>query len=129
MRTSLLGLLLLLAPFVQGCAALFVGAAGGVLLSSDVLDHSVYVATLDADATRVWSSVKVTLSHTSLKPIETDEELRKAIAEVDGATVTAAVETYDLNRSVVRVSARKYGVNNGEIAKMVYDKIISDLED
>jgi hypothetical protein len=39
-----------------------------------------------------------------------------------------SVETYDLNRSTLRVSAKKYGVNNGEIAKMVYDKIIHEVD-
>lgn len=127
MRTTLLGFLLV-ATLLPGCLAVAGGIAGGVLLSSDVLDNSVYVAQLDSDAAKVWSSVKVTLNHASLKPIEADEDLRKATAEIDGAKVTAAVETYDLDRSVLRVSAKKYGVNNGEIAKMIYDKIIADLE-
>jgi len=42
--------------------------------------------------------------------------------------VTVSVDTYDLNRSTLRVSARKYGVNNGEIAKMVYDRILQELD-
>ena len=117
----------LLAPFFTGCLAAGVGAAA-VLVSQDVLDNSVYIATLDRGPDQVWTSAKVALNHASLKPIDVQDDVRQAVAEIDDAKVTVNVETYDLNRSTLRVSAKKYGVNNGEIAKRVYDKILSELE-
>jgi hypothetical protein len=128
MRKSLL--LFTLAPLtlgLAGCAAVGVGAAA-VLVSQEVIDSNVYVATLDRDADQVWTSAKVALNRSSLKPIDVQEDVRQAVAQVDDAKVTVNVETYDLNRSTLRVSAKKYGVNNGEIAKMVYDKILHELE-
>ncbi len=129
MRTPLY--LLVLAPLTlstlfSGCLAVGVGAAA-VIVSQDVLDNNVYVATLDRSADQVWTSAKVALNHASLKPIDTQDDLRKATAEIDDAKVTVTVETYDLNRCTLRVSAKKYGVNNGQIAKMVYDKILHEL--
>jgi len=126
MRKPLL-LVLSIAPVFASCVA--AGAAvAGVLISQEVLDNNIYVATLDRDADTVWASTKVALSRASLKPIDTQEDIRQATAEIDDAKVTVGVETYDLNRSTLRVSAKKYGVNNGEIAKMTYDKILHELE-
>lgn len=117
----------LLLSGLSGCLALGVGAAA-VIVSQEVLDNNIYVATLDRDANEVWASTKVALNHASLKPIDVQDDVRQAVADIDDAKVTVNVETYDLNRSTLRVSAKKYGVNNGEIAKMVYDKILHELE-
>ena len=119
---------LFLAPLVPGCAAAAVGAGAGVLFSQEVLDNQTFVARLDKDANQAWTSTKTTLSHASLKPIDVDNDMRTAIAEVDGAKVTASIETYDLNRSVLKVSAKKYGVSNGDIAKVVFDKVMTELD-
>ena len=110
-----------------GCAAVAAGAAA-VVISQDVLDNNVYVARLDRSADLVWASAKVALSHLSPKPYDIQDDIRQATADVDDAKVTVTVDTYDLNRSTLRVSARKYGVNNGEIAKMVYDRILQELD-
>jgi hypothetical protein len=126
MRTPQI-LLFAVAPFFSGCLAA-VGAGAAVLVSQDVLDNNVYVATLDRSADQVWTSAKVALNHASMKPIDVQDDIRKANATIDDANVTVTVETYDLNRSTLRVAAKKYGVNNGQIAKMVYDKIIHEIE-
>lgn len=120
-------LLLTIAPLFASCIAVG-AAAAGILVSQEVLDNNVYVATLDRDADVVWASTKVALSRASLKPIDCQDDVRQAVAEIDDAKVTVNVETYDLNRSTLRVTAKKYGVNNGEIAKLVYDKILHELE-
>ena len=112
---------------LSGCLAIGVGAAA-VIVSQEVIDNNVYVATLDKDADEVWASAKVALNRASLKPIDTQDDIRQAVAEIDDSKVTVNVETYDLKRSTLRVSARKYGVNDGETAKRVYDKILHELE-
>jgi hypothetical protein len=111
-----------------GCAAAVIGVGAGVLISQEMLDNNSYVAQLNVDSERAWSTTKTSISHASLKPVDVDNEERRIQAEVDGAQVTVAVETYDLDKSIVRVTAKKYGVNNGEIAKMVLDRIVLDLE-
>jgi hypothetical protein len=72
--------------------------------------------------------VKTTLSGASLELIEVDEELRVARAKVDGATVTVSVEAYDIDKSILRVMARKFGMTDGEVARLMHDKIVRDLE-
>jgi hypothetical protein len=124
---SLLTVTALLTVTTAGCAAVAAGAAA-VVISQDVLDNNVYVARLDRPAEIVWASAKVALSHLSPKPYDVQDDVRTAVADVDDAKVTVSVDTYDLNRSTLRVSARKYGVNNGEIAKMVYDRILQELD-
>ncbi len=123
--------LVLIAPILTGftgCAAAALGVGAGVLISQEMMDNNIYVGQLNSDVNKVWSSAKTTLSHASLKPIDVDNEVRTATAEVDGAKVTINVETYDLNRSLLKVTAKKYGVNNGEIAEMMFNKIVGDLE-
>jgi hypothetical protein len=124
---NLIPAVLLLLPLSASCAAVL-GVGAGVLVSQEMLDNQSYVARLDLGSSRVWPSAKTTLSHMSLKPIDVDDALKSAVAEIDQAKVTVSVETYDLEQSLLRVSAKKYGVDNGEIAKMVLDKILADLE-
>jgi hypothetical protein len=119
--------LLCLAPLLHGCVVAGAGlVAGGVLISQEVLDQATYVARLDVDVNRTWATTKTTLSHMST--IDTDEQLRSAKADVDGGVATVSVETYDLNRSVLKVSAKKYGVTNGALAQSVYDRILNELD-
>ena len=127
MQKTLLSLVLL-APLFHSCAAAALGVGAGVLISQEMMDNNIYVGQLNSDVNKVWSSAKTTLSHSSLKPIDVDNEVRSATAEIDGAKVTVTVETYDLNRSMLKVTAKKYGVNNGEIAQMTFNKIVADLE-
>lgn len=114
-------------PLTTGCAAVL-GVGAGVLITQEMLDNQTYVARLELSSERTWPTAKTTLSHLSLKPIDVDDDLRVAVADIDQSKVTVAVETYDLNQSILRVSAKKYGVANGEIAKMVLDQILEDLD-
>ncbi len=124
MRKTLLALLLLV-PFVPSCFV--VGAATGGILLTEANDNSVYVGQLSAGGSTTGAQTKVTLSNLSLKPITVDNEAMRATAEIDDAKVTVECSTYDLNKSEIKVSAKKYMVNNGQIAKMVFDKIVADL--
>ena len=56
--------------------------------------------------------------------------MRLAKAKIDGASVTVSCEAYDLDKTVMRVSARKYGgtLNDGEMASMMQEKILRNLE-
>ena len=116
-----------LVPLTQGCLAA-VGVGAGLVLSQDLLDNNTYVTRLNSDVRNVWPTVKTTLSGASLELIEVDEELRVARAKVDGATVTVSVEAYDIDKSILRVMARKFGMTDGEVARLMHDKIVRDLE-
>jgi hypothetical protein len=119
-----LALLLSLAP---ACAPLVIGG-GAVLASQGVIEDSTYVVQVKTSVEVAWASTKTTLSHLSLKPIDTEDEARKALAEIDSSKVTVTVEAYDLDQSVIKVSAMKYGIRDGSTAAMVKDKILADLE-
>ncbi len=124
---SLLLTSLLLVPVASSCAAV-VAVGAGVIVGQQVLDDDVYVGQLTTDASRTWAQTKTTLSHMSTKPIDANNELRRAIADVDGAKCTVVVETYDLNRSQIRVSATKYGFSASETARVVFERITQDLD-
>ncbi len=127
-RTLVPALLLGALPLSSGCVALL-GLGAGVVVSQEVLANQTYVAHLDTDADTAWTIAKSSLAHQADGPIDIDEDLRVARGEVDDAKVTVSVEVFDLDRSVLKVSARKYGVVNGEVAQMVMERIVRRLEE
>jgi len=126
MRQSVLSAFLL-ALLLPSCLAVAAGVGAGVILSQE-MDNNTYVAHVQQDADVVWATAKATFAHRSSELLETDEDLRIAEGVVDNAKVRVSVEVYDLGHSVLRVSAKKYGVNNGEIAEMVMQDIIRQIE-
>lgn len=125
-KTALLALLLALVT--PGCAALL-GVGAGVVISQDMMDNNSYVAQLKEDVNVAWAVAKSSLSHQASKPIDVDEDLRVATATIDDAKVTVSIEAYDLNQTRLTVSAKKYGVANGEIAEMVFNRILKQISE
>jgi hypothetical protein len=125
-KTALLALLLALVT--PGCAALL-GVGAGVVISQDMMDNNSYVAQLKEDVNVAWAVTKSSLSHQASKPIDVDEDLRVATATIDDAKVTVSIEAYDLNQTRLTVSAKKYGVANGEIAEMVFNRILKQISE
>lgn len=131
MRTTNLAAALVLATFLVPASSSCVAVAAlgaGVLVSQQVLNDDVYVGQLTTDASRTWAQTKTTLSRLSLEPIDANNELRRAVADVDGATVTVVVEVYDLNRSQIRVSAKRFAFAASETARVVFERITQDLD-
>jgi len=119
--------LTVLCALAPACAVLVPAGAGAVAASSMEKD-STYVVQVRVGVELAWASSKTTLSHLTLKPIDTNDAARTAVAQIDGSTVTVTVETYDLDQSMIKVSAEKFAFGDAPTATMVKDKIISDLE-
>lgn len=117
---------LFLALVTPGCAAIL-GIGAGVVISQDMMDNNTYVAQVREDVDIAWAVAKSSLSQQASKPIEVDEDLRTATATVDDAIVTVSTEAYDLKQTRLAVSARKFGVANGEIAELVFNRILDEL--
>jgi len=120
-------IVLLLALFLSGCGALL-GVGAGVVISQDVLDSNVYVAQIPEDTEIVWAVAKSSLSHQAEAPITVDDDLRVAKGKVHGHDIEVSVETRDMNACRMLVSASQYGISNGEMAEMVMNRILKDLE-
>jgi hypothetical protein len=114
---------------LSGCAAVAVGVGAGLVISQNQ-DNNTYETRLNYDVKKVWPLVKQTLSDASLETIEIDEDVRLAKAKIDGSSVTVSCEAFDLDKTVMRVSARKYGgtLNDGEMASLMQEKILRRLE-
>ena len=125
---NLLFLSLLALP-LSGCVvAAAVGT--GVVASSNMLDNNVYTAIINKDSAVVWNTTKEFLSAESQELIEWDNQTRIATAKLDNSRVTVKVETYDLDKSVLTVAAKKYmsTVNDGEMAKLIMERLQRRLE-
>ena len=87
MRTALIASLLAF-PLFTGCAAVALGAIGGLVISKDVSSSNVYETRLNTDVSKVWPMVQKVLSDASLETIEIDQAVRSASAKIDGSKVT-----------------------------------------
>lgn len=119
--------LFLALPFASSCAV--AGVAAGVVVSQEVLDNNTFVSHIERDVSFVWPEVKIYLSEASLDLIEVDESKRTVKARIDGADVLASVEAWDMDRTIIRLEAKKFGVNDGEIARMIMERIHERLLD
>jgi len=129
MRTALFAGLLAL-PLFAGCFAVAAGAVGGLVLTSELDSSNIYETRLNLDVTKVWPTVKTTLSDASMQTIEIDEGTRTAKARIDGASVHVWCEAYDLDKTVMRTRAMKFAgtLNDAEMAKMIQERIVGRLE-
>lgn len=134
MRTSfhfaspsvLVGAALAAVLVLPGC---LVAAAtvGGAVAGQQILEDNTYVHHLNYGSNLVWAQTKATLAKKSTSPIDVDETRRRAVADIDGTTVTCTVETYDIEQSILRVQGKKFGFPDNEVAKVVVDRIVADL--
>ncbi len=127
MRTLILASICTL-PLLSSCVAA-VAAGAGLIASQEILDNNTYVSHVQRDVSYVWPEVKTFLSDSSLDLVEIDEDLRVARARIDGAMVTVSVEAYDIDYCVLKVSAKKFAVNDGEMARVVMERIHRRLID
>jgi hypothetical protein len=129
MHKPLLLLALVAAPLsaclLSGCVVAAVGT--GVVVGEVMFEDNTFIGQLNSESGRAWAQTKTTLSKRSAQPIDVDEARRRVVADIDGATVTASVETYDVNVSVLRVSAKKYGFPDNDVARMMFDRISEDI--
>lgn len=129
MRKTYWALALTLPTLLGGCAAAVVGVGlGAVVVSQELTDSNVYVTQLAMNSKEVWPTAKIFLAEQSLELIETDEQTRIAKAPIDGANVTVAVEAYDVDKTLMRVSAKRYGVNDGDMARIITERITRRLD-
>jgi hypothetical protein len=120
---------LLAAPtLLTGCAGFVAGGVAAVVISQEMLDNNTYVSHLNQDVSLVWPTAKVFLAEQSLELIEIDEPARIAKAKIDGASVVVGVEAYDLEKTLMRVSATRYGVNDGEMARLIMERLHRRIE-
>lgn len=122
MRTRYLALALTL-PLVSSSCVAALGVGAGIVASQELANNNTYITHLNQDVKTVWPQVKLFLADASMELIEMDDELRVARARIDGSVVTVGVEAYDIDRTVMKVNARKFGVNDGEMARIVTERI------
>ena len=112
----------------SGCA-LVAGAGVGYVVSQQVHGNK-HVAQVKDDVDRVWAVTKDTLEilvDPGNEVMITDFP-RVATVKIDGADVTVEVEAYDIDRTIVRVEAKKYLTSDGMTAENVMQEILDKLE-
>ncbi|MBM3991256.1 MAG: hypothetical protein FJ298_09650 [Planctomycetes bacterium] len=116
------------ASLLPGCLAVG-AAAGGVVAANHVLDSNVYVTQLTCDSREAWNTAKKFLAENSKELIEWDDAARVAKANIDESIVTVTIETLDVDRCQMTVSAKKYlaTMNDGEMAKIITERLVRRL--
>jgi hypothetical protein len=116
---------LLSISLLPGCLAVG-AAAGGAVAANNVLDSNVYVTQLSCDSREAWNTAKKFLAENSKELIEWDDTSRIAKANIDESVVTVSIETLDIDRCQMTVSAKKYlaTMNDGEMAKIITERLV-----
>jgi hypothetical protein len=116
---------LLALPLFTSCLAVG-AAAGGAVAANSVVDSNVYVTQLNCDSREAWNTAKKVLAENSKELIEWDDTSRIAKANIDESVVTVSIETLDLDRCQMTVSAKKYlaTMNDGEMAKIITERLV-----
>lgn len=112
-------------PLATSCVAAAVSLTT-VVAGQEFIENST-VAFMKVDRDTVWNQTKASLSRLSLDEVEIDEEARAARCNIDGAVVTAHVETSGVNQTKLAVGARKWAFYDESVATMVVERIKTDL--
>ncbi len=123
---TVFGSFILALAVAPACAP--VAVVGAAIVVNDEFADNAQVAIIKQDARYVWASVKSTMTHMTTDLLEVDEDLRALQTFVEGAQVTIQVERYDVNETRIRTAAKKLLVYNDEIARMVQERIVADLD-
>ncbi len=116
---------LLSISLLPGCLAVG-AAAGGAVAANNVLDSNVYVTQLSCDSREAWNTAKKFLAENSKELIEWDDAARVAKANIDESIVTVSIETLDIDRCQMTVSAKKYlaTMSDGQMAKIITERLV-----
>ena len=122
---GLAGAALLGAFALSSCVVAAVGVTA-VVASQEFMDNST-IAYVKVDEDMAWEQTKATMQRLSLDEIEIDENARAAQANIDGARVTAHVQTSGVNQAKIAVGARKWTLYDEDIARSVLERIKEGL--
>ncbi len=121
--------LLALTASLSSCIVL-VGAGAGYMIGQEVLPGEVHQAQVLLGVEPVWAQAKDTmadLADLGSGGIETTDYPRRIECEVDDAEVEVEVQAYDLNRTIIKVSAKRLLKRDGELAGQILNTILDDL--
>ncbi|MEL6716127.1 MAG: hypothetical protein AAFP86_20260 [Planctomycetota bacterium] len=111
----------LLALGGSGCTAVAAGGLG--LMLGHEFQSGAQIVHYELDARTVWRGAKETLAHLSERqPIFQEDDL-KAYATAGGGSVSLQVVEVSPTRARLAVKARKYGLQNEELALSVLESI------
>ncbi len=106
---------------------LLVGGAAGYAVTQEMLPGEVQTSLEIVDVQTAWESAQETMRDRAEDGIETTDYPRRIECEVAGAEVEVEVEAYDLNRTLIRVRARRFLSEDDDTARMVLNYILDDL--
>lgn len=127
MKLITLGSLALFAAASLSSCVVLVGAGAGYVISQEVLPGSVHQAQVERDVDTVWAQAQATLQDMKVGDFETTNYPRRIETTVDGADVEVVVEAYDLNRTIIKVTAKRYLSFDNDLAEQVLNQIVDDL--
>ncbi|MDE0896164.1 MAG: hypothetical protein OSB10_06225 [Planctomycetota bacterium] len=106
---------------------LLVGAGAGYAVSQELLPSEVQTSLELVDVETAWESAQETMRQRAEDGIQTTDYPRRIECVVAGAEVEVQVEAYDLNRTLIRVRAKRYLLEDDNTARMVMNYILDDL--
>ena len=122
---------LFLTLLASACIPLIVGGGIGYVISREVLPNDVQQAEVSADVEAVWKTARETLellADPGAEVLVTSELPRSARVSVEKAQVTVTVEAFDLERTRLRVEAKRALETDGKVAQRVMNQLLERIE-
>lgn len=122
---------LVAAPLVlagSGCV-LAAGAVGGYIIHQEVLPSKTEIAHVTVDVLDVWAITQTVVGEMDSEEIVTRVEPlpRTLEAKVEKSEVVIEVSAYDVDRTLIRVTATRSGITNSDLRKRIMNRILARL--
>lgn len=125
MNKIILALVALFTFTVSSCAPLAI--TGLALVITDEWKENALTAVVNDDVDLVWPAVRSSVSEMTDALLHVDEDHRTLSTRIDNAVVTVHVKEYAVGESRIYVDAKKYMVANPEVADLVMNRLVKDL--
>ena len=120
-----------LVPVALGLALSLAGCVSPAfndgVYATDVTDVEVHSSQVRVDVEEVWHVAQDVFGIMSSEPLRVTEFPRTLYGKVDGAKVTVEVLAFDLNRTTVKVRAKRLGFSDGRVAERVLQTLLAKL--
>lgn len=89
----------------------------------------VHASLVRVDVEEVWYVAQDVFGIMSSEPLKVTEFPRTLVGKVDSAWVTVEVLAFDLNRTTVKVGAKRLGFSDGRIATRVLETLLAKIDE
>lgn len=126
--TRCLTALVLASPLALGGCAVVVGAGAAYIVTEEYLPDGFYETQVSLDVDVTWEAAQTGMQHLIIGGIEIQQEPRRIAGEFRGQDVVVEVQAIDLDKSLLRVQAKRLIGYDEDNARYVSEYILRQVD-